>query len=1077
MSIWQSLSDAITESSQWVELTQTINSGLAQIAETEVLSNVAAAATNIVDGITRSQGFQQVANVSREALGTADTGYMDAGYQEIANIAGDAADAVSSGLRNAQNTVLQAANDYVNTFETQLRPWELPMTAEDEARDVANFWQQSRNIPGGALTDAEIAQFGEGMEEIPTVIADPRTIVNNMLDQVESEARAEWQSSQWGRDRSGTFARYAEQAAETVQREEEARQAARWDAAAARVAQQLQERMIGDRDVSESINRVARRVNAVYTEQWVQNGENRVQMGRYWENSDPNARAHWENRIQDVSVESDLYTNVTESDQIADEVLQLGRRADPVMRQISLRMVAGDEGGAIAGAEAEYARARVPQWQVDWVGEDVVAVQPEDVIEGELEPLVGDMEIVEVELAALEPAEEAAVIAPDIADGINVEAEAAGVAGVGAVVGLAMGAAAIAGGVMIHTIDTPARIRARDDAIFAQQQEEARRNKREHTTWSAIYTRWLQYKTPILHRRSMTDSFRRYSMINPRSGLWRIIRVTGYSMRETKWSQSTDSMWRADDWRNQVDNVRLPSGVKTWGRVVWPPEEETFHIAFQGRPQARSLTINNIHLLHPAPLTPSQLAWNRATMMRQRAILIRNLMLEILRHGNTALTRAMITHTFDEPGMGDDEGILRIQMLLAANHGDMPSSLPVEMDHVAGSEIDRWIRVATHLLHQGADQGATNGWTPGDVCVLFSDSDGVLIDTRVDHIHIKTLRVNPDGNIRGTITLAVENPDNLQLINRNPFASQTYVRPRSPVVNLSQTPISIDLSNWDEHAIPPPASTDPWLVPHAWKKASKARNVVYQAIPQSELDLLVWGFLVTNHMTVGQVLTFVDRLGPFAPRQMLLAFQHARERRDRNSQRAGVPSVNLIRMIPDSSEDRTVTQMPRRRLVEDSYDEDWPLRDWCVRKLIYDCENAKEEVDEKTEEAPGDLFPEGEPLLNSIREATRSRTPEEAASNAFEYFYDICEEATRVTGNRSYRVFADDWINNYGRLIHRFDVACHVLVSLAKDFHDDGMFNEEERGHITMDVNSYVNVMGRTQGTRGNVNLEGMGFI
>ena len=301
MSIWQSLSDAITESSQWVELTQTINSGLAQIAETEVLSNVAAAATNIVDGITRSEGFQQVAQVSRSALGTADTGYMDAGYQEIANMAGDAADAVSSGLRNAQNTVLQAANDYVNTFETQLRPWELPMTAEDEARDVANFWQQSRNIPGGALTDAEIAQFGEGMEEIPRVRADPRTIVNNMLDQVESEARAEWQSSQWGRDRSGTFARYAEQAAETVQREEEARQAARWDAAAARVAQQLQERMISGRDVSESIDRVARRVNAVYTEQWVHNGENRVQMGRYWENSDPNARAHWENRIQDVS--------------------------------------------------------------------------------------------------------------------------------------------------------------------------------------------------------------------------------------------------------------------------------------------------------------------------------------------------------------------------------------------------------------------------------------------------------------------------------------------------------------------------------------------------------------------------------------------------------------------------------------------------------------------------------------------------------------------------------------------------------------------------------------------------------
>ena len=81
-----------------------------------------------------------------------------------------------------------------------------------------------------------------------------------------------------------------------------------------------------------------------------------------------------------------------------------------------------------------------------------------------------------------------------------------------------------------------------------------------------------------------------------------------------------------------------------------------------------------------------------------------------------------------------------------------------------------------------------------------------------------------------------------------------------------------------------------------------------------------------------------------------------------------------------------------------------------------------------------------------------------------------------MTGNRSYRVFADDWIDNYGRLIHRFDVACHVLVSLAKDFNDDGMFNEEEQGHITMDVNSYVNIMGKTQGTSGTREFGRFGF-
>ena len=121
-----------------------------------------------------------------------------------------------------------------------------------------------------------------------------------------------------------------------------------------------------------------------------------------------------------------------------------------------------------------------------------------------------------------------AIIAPEIADGINLEVEALGAAGTGisAVVGLALGAAAFAAGAMIHTIDTPARIRKRDDRIAALHAEQNRVGLLNQAAKSKIYTAWLQYKTPILHRRSMADADKRYSMIEPLTGLWRVVRVT-----------------------------------------------------------------------------------------------------------------------------------------------------------------------------------------------------------------------------------------------------------------------------------------------------------------------------------------------------------------------------------------------------------------------------------------------------------------------------------------------------------------------------------------------------------------------
>ena len=101
-------------------------------------------------------------------------------------------------------------------------------------------------------------------------------------------------------------------------------------------------------------------------------------------------------------------------------------------------------------------------------------------------------------------------------------------------------------------------------------------------------------------------------------------------------------------------------------------------------------------------------------------------MWEAIRAANRALVGAMIRHMNDIPRMGDDEGVLRIRMLTAAHHGTMPSSLPPELDDVPGATIDRWIRVATHLNHLGAEEGPTGGWTPGDVVTYYGE-EGVLM--------------------------------------------------------------------------------------------------------------------------------------------------------------------------------------------------------------------------------------------------------------------------------------------------------------------------------------------------------------
>ena len=89
MSLWDSLRAPLLSNDAWIEMSQTINMGLARINAANVINAVTASANRLVEGITGTEAFQNALSVSREALGTASTSYMDAGVQEISNVAGD----------------------------------------------------------------------------------------------------------------------------------------------------------------------------------------------------------------------------------------------------------------------------------------------------------------------------------------------------------------------------------------------------------------------------------------------------------------------------------------------------------------------------------------------------------------------------------------------------------------------------------------------------------------------------------------------------------------------------------------------------------------------------------------------------------------------------------------------------------------------------------------------------------------------------------------------------------------------------------------------------------------------------
>ena len=436
----------------------------------------------------------------------------------------------------------------------------------------------------------------------------------------------------------------------------------------------------------------------------------------------------------------------------------------------------------------------------------------------------------------------------------------------------------------------------------------------------------------------------------------------------------------------------------------------------------------------------------------------------------------MLRHLNDIPRMGDDEGVLRLRMLTAAHHGTMPSSLPHSLDSVPGATIDRWIRLAEHLNHLGAEQGATDGWTPGDVVTYFGQGPGVLLTVGVPILHMRTLDIQPDFTEFGVVDVPLENSDHIELVDRNPYSHVGWdTLPDGMVIDNSgrQQVVAagiaagvdvgtIHLDTVGTPALPPSGGI--WIPPPGYHSERRAQLTSWVSIDQDELNILVWSFLVVNHMTMTQVLAFIDGLGPFSPNQVIRAFQAARERRARETllPARNVPDTShtLIHAVRGAEAPFPQT-IPRRRLVAHGLtSRQFPMRQWVQLRILSDFTDARVpedlESDEKSKE--GDPIKAQPPIYSAetlalIARETLTKTPLEAAQNSFKYLEDIIRQAPDVTPDGPDRAFSYNWRGKWSDWLGGFDKSVHVLTQLAKLYTESG---NEKQNSIDAYIEAFI---------------------
>ena len=156
--------------------------------------------------------------------------------------------------------------------------------------------------------------------------------------------------------------------------------------------------------------------------------------------------------------------------------------------------------------------------------------------------------------------------------------------------------------------------------------------------YNAAHGAWVDYIQRVWRRRAMANvpstrtwdvanqeivvrhgTRTRYVVMDPQTGLFRNATVLSYTMRATIWSEATDADWEGLSWCQLVGRqwqcpiviprVSLPEGQAAWGSVVWPPENQDFHMEMEG--VSYQLHLTDINRIHGSPMTATQLEWNR----------------------------------------------------------------------------------------------------------------------------------------------------------------------------------------------------------------------------------------------------------------------------------------------------------------------------------------------------------------------------------------------------------------------------------------------------------------------------------
>ena len=1097
--LWGKLATPLLQSNQYIQMTQTLNNSLQSFQELTV--DLTTRAGQAIDSIAGTQTVRQL--VGR----------------------------VGTSINEAQDAVVDAAMAYAENMEPSLQ-----VAAVQGADDTVRMWRQAQSGIT-LLSPAEEAEFGTTMADTPLTGGGtrmPRQVLDELLDAAEAEADEAW-AAEPGQQAWTRFARMAAEESRAADAAWPAQRALQLQTLERESIAPLQRLIVKEPNVEGAIRRMTRRVNGVFSRVFKRQASSAI------EEADP-LLEDWRSLYSGVSGLDELEAPLLELGRAGDVQLAAMRGtaslADvddsiqaiesvyrtanvpswslPEYTPPALPEAAGEvvvEPVAVDEAVVDLGEVLVDLGTLEDVPNVLLTAPQTSLLEAEAvvsgvssaaELAEADIVVGAAELAGAE-AVAGALGGEAIEDVVGVGAGIAEAEGVGAGVAEGIGLAGMAAGAA--TVATGAGVALMGamqlGQVIAEEQNAVRNSNREqerlqaiadaharqegdwHQAWVSAHASWLAYSIGISERRNMTRAGRRYVVMDPSAGLFRVVTAMSYHFAQTKWSVATEGHWNDLRWNiggGLIPHVELPAGLTEWNPVVWPPANQYWQVRYQSSAGVFSdMIIRRARSFHPAPLTRGQIAWNRRTLARQRANLNQNLLSQVVATTNRGMLMAMARHTAndqEEKQMGDDEGVMRVRWYLAMHrdplhwldaYGDLTNPLRTKPRAL----VSRWVRLATHLNEEGARETPYDAFLPGDTVNVIS-------------------RVMPDGHLSMGIRAVVQHIDRNsgELIlrsstergvnhgvvdfRRDPHDGGLTQHFHNPSI-ASMAEHAASIVHPEEHAeyIPPawipPAA--PIVVPSAGAVVLPATLPGYRTIDQSQLDGWVYNLKSITEPVLAndQMLDMLQQMGPFIPNQIMLAFRRATARilaeshndEPHTENQAPVTEAPVITpAAPQTGGDvpkapvvaapvvaawrppqvpstpaAPVQTIPRRRRLPQR-DESNPVEDWNFKDIHEYYSKPYADSHSQTRRWP-------KKLARLIAHSPIGRTPADAAQNSYEYLKDIGSQAFDMIRDTSYGTLTNQNIRQWLKNLHDFNAVVAHLIDMSVSYSNVLNFGEQ----------------------------------